>query len=252
MNKDQYIKKLYEAYKTKIPLTNDVFPEGVTNLNDAYKIQHAFTALKEQNGEKLSGYKLSLTNQSSQKLFDITEPLYGQLTDACLVSELNINNINEILVELELVFVAQEDLSANDNHDQILSKVLVAPGIEIPHSRYKNWFPNLTKEHFCCDGAVGGWLAYGNPVPATYKSLDKISGSLLHNGELIGKGISDIVLNHPLNAVEWLLNKLQTHGLIVKKGMYISSGTFFPPLSLKIGKYEGHIENFGVVSLLVT
>jgi len=251
MQKEEYLQTIYVAYKGNQQLTKDVFPGGVVDLDGAYNIQHAFTALKEQGGEKLAGYKISMTSKGTQKLFDATEPLYGQLTDKRVVLELALADTLEALIELELVFVAQEDLAASDSDETLLRKVKVAPGLEIPDSRYKDWFPKMSKEYVCCDCAVGGWVAYGEPKVATYASLDKIKGTLLHDGKELSNGTSDIVLAHPLNAVHWLLEKLQSHGLIVKKGMFISSGTFVYPEKLTKGSYEGHFENFGSVVLAV-
>ena len=251
MQKKEYLETIYAAYKNGRPLAKDIFPEEVTDLKAAYEVQHAFTALKEQGGEKLAGYKISMTSEGTQKFFNASEPLYGQITDKRVTRELVLASTLDALIELELIFIAQEDLAASDSDEAILRKIKVAPGLEIPDSRYKDWFPKMTKEHVCCDGAVGGWIAYGEPKTATYESLDKIGGILLHNGKELSQGTSDIVLGHPIVAVRWLLEKLQSHGLTVKKGMFISSGTFVNPEKLAPGSYEGRFENFGSVILTV-
>lgn len=251
MQKEEYLRTLYDAYKNGRQLGKDIFPEEVRDLEGAYNIQHAFTALKERDGEKLAGYKISLTSEGTQKLFDATEPLYGQITDKRVTRELAIADTLDSLIELELVFVAQADLAASDSDEAVLRKVKVAPGLEVPDSRYEEWFPAMSKEHVCCDGAVGGRIAFGEPVAVTYASLDKIKGSLIHNGVELSQGTSDVVLGHPIVAVRWLLEKLQSHGLAVKKGMFISTGTFVYPEKLATGTYEGRFENVGSVFLTV-
>lgn len=252
MTKEQYLIQLYEAYKSGQSLEHSIFPENIANLEEAYAVQHAFTSMKEADGEKLSGYKISLTSTTTQKMFNTNEPLYGQLTDKRVCNKLQLSNTSEPKIELELVFIASEDLSPEDSLSDILAKTKVAPGLEVPDSRYKNWFPNISKEHVCCDGAVGGWLSYAEAVPATFSLLDKSPGSLLLNGKEIAKNTSDNVLSHPVHAVAWLLKKLEQHKLQVKKGMFISSGTFVPPAPLERGIYEGRFGNFGSVHLEIT
>lgn len=251
MKKEEYLHTLYDAYKHGRQLTTDIFPEEISDLEAAYDIQHAFTALKERDGEKLAGYKISLTSEGTQKLFNATEPLYGQITDKRVTRELALADTLDSLIELELVFVAQEDLTADDPDEAVLRKVKVAPGLEVPDSRYKDWFPTMSKEHVCCDGAVGGRIAFGEARSATYASLDKIKGSLFHNGIELSHGTSDVVLGHPIVAVRWLLKKLKSHGLSVKKGMFVSTGTFVYPEKLAPGSYEGRFENIGSVFLTV-
>lgn len=251
MKKEEYLSKLYEAYAAMKPLSKDIFPDH-TELEEAYEIQHAFTALKEQHGEKLAGYKISMTSAGTQALFNAKEPLYGQITDKRIRTSLSLEQDTlDALLELELMFIAQEDLSADDFYEDILKKVKVAPGLEIPDSRYESWFPEMSKEHVCCDGAVGGYVCIGKALPATYENLDHIHGALFFNGQQVSENTSDIVLGHPVKAVKWLLEKLAQHKLTLKKGMFISSGTFVYPEKLQKGVYEGKFENFGSVTFTV-
>lgn len=250
MNKDEYLKALYIAYKEVKPLSKSTIPINL-NLQEAYEIQHRFTALKEKDGEVLAGYKISATSEKSQALFNISEPAYGQITNTRIIKELKLSNASQPIVELELVFIAQEDLKPNSTNEELLKSVKVAPGIEVPDSRYEDWFPKITKEQLVSDGAAGGYITYGEAIQPTYESLDKIKGTLYLNDEEVSSNTSDIVLGHPLNSLKWLINKLDTHDLVIKKGMFVSSGTVTAPAPLQKGTYTGKFENFRNISLKV-
>ena len=252
MKRDEFVKLLHEAYKNTTSISRDILPTDVAGLEDAYAVQHAFTALKEANGDTLGGYKISLTSDATQKLFGVTEPLYGQImADHVVAGPLVLSGMNLPKIELELVFIAQEDLLPTDTQEQLLAKVHVAPGLEVPDSRYEDWFPKLSKEQLCCDGAVGGYLAYGEAIPTSYAALDGVNGALIHNGAELSSNTSNAVLGHPANALSWLVEKLHGHGLLIKKGMFVSAGTFTPPMALEKGTYLGRYENIGTISIEV-
>ena len=82
--------------------------------------------------------------------------------------------------------------------------------------------------------------------------LDNISGVLKFNGEEIKRGQSSEVMEHPANAVKWLVNKLDSQGKQLEAGQFVSSGTFILPVKLEVGIYEGIFDGFGSVSIEVT
>jgi 2-keto-4-pentenoate hydratase len=79
--------------------------------------------------------------------------------------------------------------------------------------------------------------------------LEDISVTLYHNDEQVVSGQSNFVLDNPINAVEWLNNKLSTQGSVLRKGMIISSGTFISPIPLELGTYRAVFAHFGEVKL---
>lgn len=243
---------LYPAYRDIQPLEKDVFPKNVS-LEEAYSMQHSFTAVKEQNGEKLQGYKISMTSPETQALFDATEPLYGQLTDNRIRNTLSLSkDTANALIELELIFLVKEELTAEDSIEDILQKTKVAPGLEVPDSRFLDWFPKMPKEQVCADGAVGGYVAYGEEKDATYEDLDNIQGKLIYNDQILDQDSSKTVMGHPVKAMEWLLKKLGEQGLTLQPNMFVSSGTFVMPKELAIGTYKGEFDYFGIVTLTIT
>ncbi|WP_018664958.1 2-keto-4-pentenoate hydratase [Heyndrickxia acidiproducens] len=252
MLNEAFLSTLYESYKNVKALNKDIFPAGM-DLDKAYQVQHAFTAAKKENHETLKGYKISMTSPETQALFDAKEPLYGELTDKQVTNHVSLSkDMLNPLVELELVFLVKERLTANASEAEIIQKTQVAPGLEIPDSRFKDWFPKMPKEQVCADGAVGGKVTFGDAKDYTYDDIDDINGQLFFNGQVLDEGKSSVVMGHPLHAVKWLLKKLGEQKRALEPGMFVSSGTFVLPKPPEAGTYSGKFEGIGTVKLTVT
>src|SRR5699024_5267512 len=137
------------------------------------------------------------------------------------------------------MFVLTDDLTAEATEEEILTKSKIAPGLEVPDSRYKDWFPNFELMDLICDNGVTGKVVVGEPVDSPdLHALPKVKMELFHNGEKIEKGIGSTVLENPASSVAWLVKKLAQRNKTLKKGMIISSGTFISPIRVKEGVYK--------------
>ncbi|WP_246316573.1 2-keto-4-pentenoate hydratase [Planococcus glaciei] len=244
---------LYDAYIGKQPIAKDLIPASLEK-KDAYRIQHALTNKKAaQAKEALAGYKISLTSLETQELFHSDTPLYGALTAPALNSgTILLETMSSPLIEIELIFIVKEELSVEDDNQAILEKTAIAPGIEVPDSRFEDWFPKISLGQVVADSAVAGKIVAGEPVEGlTYEQLDGIKGSLFFNGDEIAADTSSAVLDHPVHAVQWLIAELAAHGRKLEKGMAVSSGTFILPKKLEKGVYTARFEGIGEVALNV-
>ncbi|WP_131668342.1 2-keto-4-pentenoate hydratase [Psychrobacter pygoscelis] len=251
---EQLAEQLYNAYRDQLSLPKSVFIDDM-DVEQAYQIQHQVTAQKVANGATLAGYKISMTSERTMALFASTNPMYGQLTDRQLLennAQLSLNtDVNDALVELELAFIVQEIVLPTDDIEDICRKCLIAPALEVPDCRYQDWFANMSKEHLCADSAVAGYLCLGD---AQSMSVDKIGaelGKLTHGSELLLTEPASVVLKHPAKAVQWLVQKLESHGLKLDAGMVVSSGSFGMPVPLKSGEYVGQFQQTDTVRLRV-
>lgn len=244
---------LYEAYKKGHTIPKEQIPASLEK-SPAYAIQHAVTAHKTRDGqEELKGYKISLTSKETQHLFQSETPLYGALTTSALSNGvIELNSMASPLIEIEMIFIAKEDLSVADDVHALLKKTRVAPGIEVPDSRFDDWFPKISLGQVIADSAVAGKIIAGTPLDnISYSQLEKLPGKLTLDGQEIAGNDSSEVLDHPAHAVKWLVHELAGHGLTVKKGMAISSGTFILPKQLERGRYEASYGELGSVTLTV-
>lgn len=242
--------QLFKAYKENTPL-----PLGAVDIQTekaAYSIQDEVIQLKENEGDELKGYKISLTSEETQKMFKSDEPLYGGMPESSIVESLSLTQFNSPLAEMELVFLVEETLLPSDSNEEILNKCKVAPGIEVPDGRYKDWFPNMSKLEVIADSAVSGAVIYGTGRSVTFDEIDGINGVLKHDGEVIKKGDAREVMGHPVHAVKWLVDALHNEGKMLTPGMFISSGTFILPVKLVTGTYTAEYENIGALTFEVT
>ncbi|MBG9982796.1 hydratase [Aerococcaceae bacterium DSM 111020] len=246
-------KQLYEAYQNNEPLQKGVFEFESTK--EAYQVQDDVLAMKEESGEQHQGYKISLTSQETQDLFNSDSPLFGQMTDQTVqegAGTLSLSDYNEPLLELELVFLVEETVHADDSDEEVMQKCRVAPGFEVPDGRYEDWFPNTTFHEVIADGAVNGAVVVGTPAKYTYEDLDDIEAVLYLNDQEVKRGSSTEVLGHPVNAVKWLASALEERGEKLVSGRFVSSGTFVLPERLQVGEYKVVYETLGDVHLTVT
>jgi 2-keto-4-pentenoate hydratase len=252
----EFANELAEALQSKKPLLEDDWTNLVTDENSAYQVQEAFTDLKD---DSVGGYKVSLTSKQTQDMFDSNEPLYGaEMTNNFLKSTavVSLKNLMEPLVEVELCFRAKEDLLPTDSLEDLLEKTTVAPALEVPDSRFSNWFPSLSKYMVMSDGAVSGLVVYGDEKDTktlgSVEALANVSATLFHDQENLKSGKSSEVLDNPLKSLQWLVKKLDSQGKRLLKGQRVSSGTFVLPPSLTKGTWRADFDNgLGSVNLQV-
>src|SRR5699024_1995047 len=242
--------ELYEAYIEKVPLALGSI--DVQTIKDAYQIKDEVLKWKtEDNDEVLRGYKIRLTSKETQDIFNHDERLYCALTHKNIIIDESMTDYNVPKLEMELAFLVQEDLSIEDSPEDILSKCMIAPGLEIPDGRYEDWFPHASKYEVVSDSAVAGSVTFGNSDYFNYKDLDDLKGTLKFNGEIVKEGRSSEVMGHPAESVKWLIHKLHEEGKVIEAGWIVSSGTFNLPIDLEEGLYEAEFENIGTVTLEV-
>lgn len=255
MNKTKEIVTTLITARNKKEALPFIDSESISTEESFYHVQNEYIQRRiEDHHDHVKGYKISLTNKGLQKTFNTDSPVYGTLTDSTIVEDgvLNRTEFFDLLLETELMFTFTEDIPANADPSEILEKSIIAPGLEIPDSRIKNWYPKISVGDLIMDNAVTGKIVVGQSQKVESEvKLDEISVSLFLNDEKVVEGQSNFVLENPLNAVVWLNNKLTKQGKSLKKGMVVSSGTFIAPVPLKVGTYRAVFDIFGEVMLEV-
>ena len=244
---EELAEALYQAYRKNFygqpnePLTMADWEGVVTDDDTAYAVQDAVMAKK---CGPVAGYKVSLTSEETQKMFDSDSPLYGaQVAERFVPTPctLDLRHLNEPLVEVEFCFTAKCDLSADMSLDELLHNCTVAGDMEVPDARFKAWFPTLSKYLVMSDCAVGGYVLYGTPVDGAELTVDgmaKVHAKAYHNGEFVKEGDSSEVLGNPVNSLKWLVGKLESQGKKFTKGMHVSVGTVFVPPAFTAGEWR--------------
>ncbi|GGI39655.1 2-keto-4-pentenoate hydratase [Mammaliicoccus stepanovicii] len=247
---NKWVARFYDAYENKSIIPNGILPSNITE-HTAYDIQEGVLQRKEET-EIHKGYKISLTSQETRDIFSSSTPLYGAMGETTVLNNrIYLNDFNEPLAELELVFIVQEELAETDSLDDIMRKCLIAPGVEVPDSRFSNWFPNLNVTEIIADSAVSGGVVYGEPKSFTYDDIDNIKGTLYQDDQEIATGYSTEVEGHPAKAVKWLISEIKEYNRALTPGMFISSGTFILPKPLTKGSFRAEYDNVGTVEFTV-
>lgn len=157
----EFAQALYQSYVTNVALNEDDWQGVVQDFETAYAVQERVMTLK---GQPTAGYKVSLTSEETQKMFDTDAPLFGQQVAERFLkgpAGVNLDHLNEPLVEVELAFRAKETLQPTDSLEDLLHKTTVAGAVEVPDARFVDWFPSLGKYNVLSDCAVGGLVVYG-------------------------------------------------------------------------------------------
>lgn len=252
---EAFAQALYNASVSGEPLTETDWKDVVTDDDTAYAVQNRVMELK---AVPVGGYKVSLTSKKTQDMFNADSPLYGAQVDRRFLpapATVRLTDLMEPLVEVELAFRACEDLSATDSLADLLRKTTVAGALEVPDSRFKDWFPSLGKYSVMSDCAVGGLVIYGKEQPSSqvFSDVDEVANvkaELFFNDQKKDEGESSEVLGNPLKSLQWLVQKLESQGKKFKQGQLVSSGTFVLPPALKQGKWLVQFDHdLGEVSL---
>lgn len=250
---DKISNRLYNAFLNHKPI--DFIKEcSYMNELEAYKTQDLLiNNLKKTDGSYIIGYKISMTSSETQSIAKTNEPAYGTILSNRVVqngASISFASLFEPLIEPEIIFILMDNLSSNPSKEEILDKVKIAPGIEIPDSRYKNWFPNFKLADLLVDNTATGFIVVGETIdPLSYKELGNVNMTLSFNNNVKCSGNSSEVLGNPINAIKWLAQKLDTHNKKLLKGQIVSSGTFISPIPIQNGTYKAVYNEIGSVEV---
>lgn len=206
-------------------------------------------------GEPLRGFKVSMTSPETQALAGGRGPAYGRLLAGQVLdspARVSLAAMFSPRLELELQFVVREDLPSDPTVQEVLARCDVAPGLEVPDSRFRDWFGHLSAPEVIADDAVAGVVVVGAARPASVADVGGVLAELRRDGQVLARGSATAVMGHPAEAVAWLARELARTGERLTGGTVVSSGTFARPVPLEVGEYVGVFEPLGEVRLSVT
>ena len=246
---DAEVAALMAQYMDKQPAPN---LEGLS-LADGECTRAKMNRLLEQALGKPVGYKVGLTNPAVQKRFNHASPVWGRLYAPMLLADdvaIDAAFGARPLFEADLlVRVGDPRINAARTPREVLDAIdQVIPFIELPDL--------VVESPAKLDGAaitalnVGARLGVvGRPVQVQRTTefsnhLRDMQVVVSGDGVELDRGKGSDVLEHPLNAVVWLVQELAREGKALKKGDLVSLGSFsklLPPASglAVVVRYEG-------------
>ncbi len=202
------------------------------SLDAAYAVQDGVVAgWLAHYGGGVAGYKVACTNVIAQQQLGVDGPFYGRLLAPFLWesgAQLASGAFFMRVVEAEFGFLMGSDLApvaGGRSRDEIAAAVEgVLPAIEIVDSRYDAW-EQVGAVSLIADNACNGGWVHGELV-RDWRGLDLAAQQVhvLVNGQVVRQGSGAAVLGHPLNALEWLVNKVNSRGETVRAGQYMTTG----------------------------
>lgn len=229
MNPSELADRLIRAARDRVattPLTDD-YPE--LDVPTAYTIQDAVVQARRDAGAVMVGAKLGLTSAAKQKQMNVSEPLYGWLSDDMTIDtgeELVCDRFIQPRCEPEIAFLLGDDLEGPDVSAArvIAATDLVFPAVDVLDSRFAGYsftLPDVVADNSSCAGYVLGGQGID---PAGFDM--RLTGCVFEkNGELVATASGAAVLGHPAASVAWLVRKLAERGQGLESGHIVLSGS---------------------------
>jgi 2-keto-4-pentenoate hydratase len=211
-------------------------PTEDLSVDDAYEVQDELVKLL---GGDVVAAKLGLTSLAKQEQMNVSEPLYGWLTDAM---QLDIgqpvlrDELIQPRVEPEIAFLLGEELGGRGvTAARVLAAThAVMPALEVLDSRFSGY--RFTLPAVISDDASAGRFRLGNPVPLEAGTDLRLVGCMFEkNGELVATAAGAAVLDDPAAAVAWLVRKLTARGRTLPAGTAVLSGALCAAVTIEPG-----------------
>jgi 2-keto-4-pentenoate hydratase len=236
---------LVDAYMTRTPAPN---LEGLNEADGACS-RAKVTALLELRLGPVVGYKAGLTNPAVQKRFGYDKPVWGKLFEGMVLedgAEVEAAFGARPLYEADLlVRVKSEAINQAKTPDDVLDAIdQVIPFLELPDLVVQAP-PRLNGPAISAINVGARLGVAGKPIPVPAYRAERFAllaglrdmNVVLRDaaGAELGKGKGSDILEHPLNAVVWLVQALAKEGITLQVGELISLGSFSALLPPKPG-----------------
>lgn len=200
---------------------------------EAYAIQELLHSrfIRADLGPRV-GYKIGCTTAVMQKYLGIDNPCSGGVFGSTVrrVSGLfEHDSFLHVGVECELAVTLGRDLNSvgrpHDRETIAPSVESVMAAIEVVDDRWVD-YSSIDTATLIADDFFGSACVLGEPV-TEWSSIDLrgLGGSMSVNGEQLGRGRGADILGHPLEALAWLANSLETRGSYLRAGEFVLLGS---------------------------
>ena len=223
-------------------LLSKAFPD--MSVDDAYAVQRALVAKREETGRKITGWKIGLTSRAMQDALKIDTPDSGVLFDDMHFdsgASIPQGRFIQPRVEAEIAFVMKSDLGGAAGRDEVLAATdYICPSLEILDTRIVRTDPETGVARkivdTISDNAANAGLVLGSERhdPAAV-DMRWVGAIVTRNGVVEETGLGAGVLNDPVTSVVWLAERLGAHGMAIRAGDVVLSGSFIRPVETASG-----------------
>jgi 2-keto-4-pentenoate hydratase len=217
-------------------------PEGLRPLtrSEGYAIQ---SHLERRSVHPLWGWKIAATSAAGQRHIGVDGPLAGRLLREMVMpveAPISLGANAMRVAEPEFVFRMGNDLLPRETpytEAEVMAAVAALHlGIEVPDSRFSD-FVTAGGPQLIADNACAYLFVLGQEVVVNWRDLNlaahRVACSVV--GRFEREGVGANVLGGPLIGLTWLANELSRHGVILRAGQYVTTGTCAVPLEIQPG-----------------
>ena len=207
---------------------------GLT-LADAYAVQAAGIALREQAGERVVAWKMGLTSEGKRRQMNLDAAVYGVLTDRMAVlagQQMSLATAIHPKVEPEIVFRLCAPLRAGMTRQQALACVDgVAAGLEVLDSRYVG-FKYFSLPDVVADNSSSFRFAIGPFAAIDALDVSDVAMTMQVDGQVVAEGRSREISGDPVLSLVQLADLAALYGHVVPAGTIVLSGAATPAFAL--------------------
>jgi 2-keto-4-pentenoate hydratase len=220
---------ILEARRTGTLLDTLAPDDQPRSLEEGYAVQQAVTA---EWPDKIAGWKIGATSKEVQALVGISEPAYGPVfkndvfqSPAAIPSR----RFPHRLLESEFVFRFGKSMPSRPTpytRGEIVDAVdALLPAFEMISPRFASFTGHLVS-HVIADFCANGGAVLGK-LCSDWRNIDLSSQvvSLSIDGAERQRGTGAIVLDCPLNVLDWFVNVRSQHGGGIEAGQFVMTGT---------------------------
>ena len=236
---------LYQAEQDRVQIDALSLSHADMTLDDAYAVQSAWIKQKQEDGDKIIGYKIGLTSRVMQRAMKIDSPDYGVLLESMVFnngSQIAADSFTDPRIEVELAFVLKERLFGDKVSlaDVLDATDYVIPALELIAARSHrvnpdNGYVRTITDTISDNAANAGIITGGRPVKPNEVDLRWCGAMLYRNGVIEETGLAAAVLDHPANGIRWIAKRFAPHGVALEPGQVLLAGSFTAPIAVKAG-----------------
>jgi 2-oxopent-4-enoate/cis-2-oxohex-4-enoate hydratase len=223
----QFGDELFESLVSRRPVEPLTGREPGLTVNHAYRIQEHVIQQRLALGDRIVGRKIGLTSRVVQRALGVNQPDFGQLLASMVVTDaVPVASLQQPKIEGEIAFLLDRDLEGPGitNADVIRATGSVMACFEIVDSRIRDWKIKL-QDTVADNGSAALFVLGDRAVDLKTLDLSTCGMVLERNGQLECTGAGAAALGSPVNCVVWLANELGRHGVTLRAGEIILSGS---------------------------
>lgn len=207
------------------------------SMEDGYRVQAGYAALRTGAGARLVGRKVGATSAAIQEYFGVHQPDFGHLFDDMEIAdgaEVSLSELIQPRVEAELAFLLERPLRGPGvGVDEVLAATgTIRACIEVIDSRIRDWEIDLADT--VADNGSSARYVLGTAL-LDPGDLRTVMVEVRRGDEVVASGAGAAVLGHPAAAVAWLVNTLGDLGAGLAAGDVVLSGSFTTALECAPG-----------------